>query len=227
MVVPFRDERNNAAPFVDRLRSGLGNTLGWEALLVDDGSLDGTCGALREASAGDPRIRVLCLESARGQSAALEEGVRSSRALWTAFLDGDLQNDPAEIPRLLALARSKQIDLLVGWRRRRCDPFWTRRLPARIWNALLRTLFRLPVHDCGCALRICRRETLFRTPRRGHWHRLLPLAAHRAGWRVAEEEVRHAPRTLGRSKYGPLRILPALRDLGREILAPRSGPLPR
>ncbi len=215
VLVPFRNEAGNVEPFCRELFGVLaGLSDAWEVFLVDDASIDGTFEALRHTveKEGFPAT-VLRLGRHAGQTAALQAALDRCRGDVVVTLDGDLQNDPAEIPRFLAALGEGEWDFLVGWRRNRCDPFLRRALPSRLANILLRTLFGAPLHDVGCGLRAFRRECLLRTRLHGQMHRFLPLVAFWKGARVGEIPVAHRPRRWGRAKYGLSRILRIATDL--------------
>lgn len=199
VVVPLHDERDNVAPLVAELlafRDKLG--LPCELILVDDGSQDGTARELALARASDPAIRVLSLPTTRGQSAALLAGVRASRMRHVATLDGDLQNDPLDLLRLLPLCR--ECDVAIGRRARRRDR-WSRALAGRVANRVRRAVLRDPASDTGCSLRIFPRALLLELPAFDGMHRFLPALFQRAGATLSEIEVHHRERHSGRSKY--------------------------
>jgi dolichol-phosphate mannosyltransferase len=205
VVIPVRDEAGNVAPLLAEVRSVLEGRLAYEVIVVDDGSADGTAERLTELLAREPRLRVLRHARPSGQSAALATGVREARAAWVATLDGDCQNDPADIPRLLAARdapkRLPNLQLVGGWRRRRYDGF-AKRAASRLANAFRRRLLEDGAPDTGCGLKLFRRESFLALPQFDHMHRFLPALLRRNGGTVVFVEVSHRPRASGRSKYG-------------------------
>mgnify|MGYP001567648532 CR=1 FL=1 len=213
VVVPLCNERENVVALWSELKTALDRTgEPWEAILVDDGSTDGSQALLREAAAADARLRALILARNYGQTAALAAGFEAARADVIVTLDGDLQNDPADIPTLLARIAEGH-DVVCGWRRERQDPFLTRVLPSRAANWLISWITGVHLHDYGCTLKAYRREVLMDLHLYGEMHRFLPAIASWGGWRIAEAPVNHRPRQAGRSKYGLGRTLKVLLDL--------------
>jgi glycosyltransferase involved in cell wall biosynthesis len=212
VILPILDERDNLEPLHARLASVM-RTLGreYEIVYVDDGSRDGSWETLGRLAAADPSVRLVRLRRNFGQTAALAAGIAHARHPVLITLDADLQNDPGDIPWLLAALDGH--DLVCGWRRARRDPWLTRRLPSRIANALIRRLTGVPLHDFGCTLRAYRREVVADVHLYGDLHRYLPLLVAWVGGQVTEVEVTHHPRTHGISKYGLLRTVKVLVDL--------------
>ena len=204
VVIPFFDEEETLPAVCAEVTAVLDAALDrpWELILVDDGSRDRT-GELADAfaAARPGRCRVLHLRPNSGQSAALEAGFRAARGAVIATLDGDGQNDPADIPRLLRAMAETDVDLMGGVRARRADD-WLRRVSSRIANRVRDAVLHDGVTDVGCSLRVFRREVVDGLPLFRHAHRFLPALAQAAGWRVAERPVGHRPRAAGRSKYG-------------------------
>ncbi len=187
-------------------------SLEYEVVYVDDGSTDGSLAVLEEIAATDPHVRVVELSRNFGQTAALAAGVAYSRGEVLALLDADLQNDPADIPRLLAKLE-EGYDLVSGWRRKRRGEAWPRCLLSRLANALAARLTGIKVHDLGCTLKVYRRAVFAHLPLYGEMHRFIVAYAALAGARIAEVEVGHHPRHAGRSHYGLDRTLRVLLDL--------------
>jgi glycosyltransferase involved in cell wall biosynthesis len=217
IVVPFFNERENVdalhAEIVSAMAAigGLGGD--WEVVYVDDGSTDGTDQKLREAQASDPeRVTLVRLRRNFGQTAALAAGFDQARGRVIVTMDGDLQNDPADIPRLLE-ALDRDHDVVSGWRRIRRDPWLTRRLPSLAGNRLIGLVTGVALHDYGCTLKAYRREVLEQMTLYGEMHRFLPAQAHWVGARIGEVTVNHRPRTKGVSKYGLWRVYRVLLDL--------------
>lgn len=199
-VVPAYNEVDNVPVLVAELRAALERTgRTWELLLVDDGSRDGTADAMDAAAAQDPRIRVLKLARNAGQSAALAAGLVRARGDVVVTLDADLQNDPADIPELLA--RLEHADVVSGVRANRNDT-WIRLVSSRIANGTRRAVIGDSITDIGCSLKAYRREALADLPMFVGVHRFLPALCAFRGARVVEMPVRHRARTLGVSKYG-------------------------
>lgn len=219
VIVPFRDEEGNAEPFCERLFPVLARSPGtWEAILVDDGSRDGTLAALaRGSGTATVPVTLLSLGAPSGQTAAIQAGLDRCRGTVVVTLDGDLQNDPEEIPVLVSALGDPEdpraLDFVVGWRARRRDPFWRRVVPSRLANALLRWRLGVPFHDVGCGLRAFRRDLFADVRLAGEMHRFLPLVAHWKGGRVGETVVSHGERSWGRAKYGLSRFFRMRRDL--------------
>ena len=184
--------------------------LRWEMLVVDDGSSDGTAEILRELHAADARFGAISLRRQCGKTAALVTGFRAARGRYIVTLDGDLQDDPSEIPRVVAALAD--FDVVNGWKVDRQDPI-ARVASSRLFNFASRRLFDLKLHDINCGLKGFRREVLAELPLYGELHRFLPLLAHWRGFRVTELPVNHRPRRAGRSRYGPMRGFYGAMDL--------------
>ena len=203
VVVPLRNEAGNVLPLLAEITAALG-ARPFEVVCVDDGSDDATPNELAAASIAEPRLKVLRHRKCCGQSAAILTGIRAAKARFIATLDGDGQNDPADIPRLLAtLQADSQPDFLLvaGWRRRRNDP-WLKRVSSRIANGVRRRLLRDNTPDTGCGLKVFTRSAFLELPWFDHIHRYLPALMLRRGSRVVSMEVNHRPRERGRTKYG-------------------------
>lgn len=212
VVVPLFDEEPNVTPLVEAVRGALGDG-DWELLLVDDGSSDDTGSTAKGLSEADPRVRLVRLARNYGQATAMQAGFDRARGRVVVSLDGDLQNDPRDIPRLVERLE-EGYDLVAGYRVDRRDPFLTRVLPSRIANVLIRRVTGTSLRDNGCSLRAYRREVLERMHLYSGMHRFVaPLAAGTVGASVAEMPVRHHPRRAGRSKYGLSRTWQVLADL--------------
>jgi dolichol-phosphate mannosyltransferase len=204
VVVPVRNEAENILPLVEEIHAALKDRLEFEVVYVDDGSSDATPARLAEALARFPRLRVLAHAKSCGQSAALMTGVRAARGEWIATLDGDGQNDPADIPKLLAMRDgSANVSLVSGYRKKRQDSA-VKRLASRIANGVRSSLLGDATPDTGCGLKLIRRATWLELPFFDHMHRFLPALVQRAGGATLMVEVNHRPRTRGRSNYGVL-----------------------
>lgn len=205
VVVPVKDEADNILPLVEQVHAALEGVADFELIYVDDGSTDATSQRLSAACARFPRLRVVRHRRACGQSTALLSGVLAARHPWIATLDGDCQNDPADIPRLLQAVspgqRTPRLELVAGWRKDRHDS-GLRKLSSRVANAVRGGLLGDHTPDTGCGLKVFSRELFLRLPFFDHLHRFLPALALRQGVAVVSLPVRHRPRTEGRSKYG-------------------------
>ncbi len=212
LVVPVYNEEENLEPLVREIAAALEPAgRSYELLLIDDGSTDAGPAAMAVLAAADPRIRIIRLGKNSGQSAALDAGFRFARGRIVVTLDADLQNDPSDIPRMLAeLSRA---DVVCGIRANRRDS-WTRRISSKIANGVRNRLTHEHVTDVGCTLRVCRRELLFDLPMFTGLHRFLPTLLKMQGGRVVEIPVNHRPRLHGVAKYGiGNRLWRALADL--------------
>jgi glycosyltransferase involved in cell wall biosynthesis len=212
VVIPLRDEEDNVVPLHAELTDVLDQIdISYEMTLVDDGSTDRTFERLMEIQARDAKVRIIRFTRNFGQTAAFAAGFAEARGEYIVTLDGDLQNDPRDIPGMLALARRK--DIVSGWRRRRKDNFFTRYLPSAIANWLLGIVTGVRLHDNGCSLKIYRAQVVKPLKLRPGMHRYFPALASQLGGRVAEVEVNHRPRQHGRSKYNLSRTFTVISDL--------------
>jgi glycosyltransferase involved in cell wall biosynthesis len=226
IVVPLRDERPNIAPLfeeLDHFRAGFPYEM--ELILVDDGSRDGSWAAIAEGAAGRGWARALRLRANRGQTAAMVAGIQASQGEYVTFLDADLQNDPADIHRLLAPVMAGDADVACGWRRERKDNA-ARTVPSVVANWLIRKVLRLKIHDLGCTLKVFRREYLEQINMIGEMHRFLAAYAQAQGAKLMEMEVTHRPRVHGTSKYGLSRIGKVLIDLLTVVMLNTYGASP-
>lgn len=213
ITIPVYNEEESIGPLVDAVcQAAPGWSTDWELVFVDDHSEDGTVEAIESRMHGDPHIRLVRLARNYGQSAAMQAGFDHSRGSLIVTMDGDLQNDPADI-RALVATLGEGHDLVAGYRERRQDTL-LRRIPSRLANALLRAVTGVPIRDSGCTLKVFRRELLDRLRLYSDLHRFIPaLAVSVAGARVAQIPVRHHPRRFGRTKYGMSRVGKVLADL--------------
>jgi glycosyltransferase involved in cell wall biosynthesis len=213
LMVPLYNEEGNVTPLLDRIAQvmdPLGRT--YEVVLVDDGSTDGTVALIKEAVARRPHLRAVFFRRNSGQTAALAAAIDHSRGDILIPLDGDLQNDPSDIPVLLAKLE-EGYDVVSGWRRHRKDAFLTRTLPSKIANGLISFISGVKLHDYGCTLKAYRREVLKPVVLVGEMHRFIPILASWQGALVTEVEVSHHPRVSGKSKYGLMRTFKVVLDL--------------
>lgn len=212
IVIPIFNEEENVPLLAEEIRQALDpQGIAYEVVAVDDGSTDGTWTRLENVRAQDPRWVLVGLRRNFGQTAAMSAGFDHARGDVIVTLDGDLQNDPADIPRLLALA--KDFDVVSGWRRRRQDPFLRRRLPSMLANWLISRVTGIRLHDFGCTLKAYRREVVEHLRLYGEMHRFIPAIASWMGISLTEVETHHRARRFGRSKYGIFRTLRVLLDL--------------
>lgn len=201
IVVPVYNEEESLPAMHEALCAAL-DPLGkpWEALYIDDGSRDRSPQILRELAARDPRVKVVQFRRNFGQTAAMAAGFEHARGDVVFPIDADLQNDPQDIPRMLARL-DEGFDVVAGWREKRQDAFLTKTLPSRIANRLIGRVTGVKLHDYGCTLKACRRDVLNDVHLYGEMHRFLPAFAHLAGARITEMPVKHHPRRWGVSKY--------------------------
>lgn len=227
VVAPLYNESQNVAPLVQWILEALSGYAGrYELVLVDDGSRDDTWSQVVAASLLDGRIHGLRLGRNVGQTAAMMAGFDHARGRVVVSLDGDLQNDPRDIPALVAKLE-EGYDLVCGWRERRRDQFLMRKVPSWVANRIIRRLTGVPITDNGCSLKAYRRELLDRVSLYAEQHRFIPALSASAGARITEMPVRHHPRRFGESKYGISRTLKVLVDLFtlKMITTFRSRPL--
>ncbi|HKK06780.1 MAG TPA: glycosyltransferase family 2 protein [Gammaproteobacteria bacterium] len=209
VVVPVRNEAGNIGPLIDEIRAALDGGPDYEVIYVDDGSTDATTEELAAIARDFPRLRTVRHQHSCGQSTAVRSGVRHARGAWIATLDGDGQNDPADIPNLLE-RRQRELQAgqggapllcVCGYRRKRRDT-WIKRLSSRIANGVRSRLLGDSTPDTGCGLKLFSRDAFLDLPYFDHMHRFLPALFLRAGGRIVSVEVNHRPRQAGRSKYG-------------------------
>ncbi len=202
VLVPVLDESATVSALAERILANLDAIdVRAELVFIDDGSTDGTSDAVRREHERDPRVRLVRLRRNFGKAAALSAGVDHSRGRLVVTMDGDLQDDPGEIPRLLRALEDGPLDLVSGWKRTRRDP-WRRRLASRVFNWVTRTLSNVRLHDFNSGFKAYRREVLEQVAVYGELHRYIPVLASRRGFLVGEIPVAHHPRRVGRSRYG-------------------------
>jgi glycosyltransferase involved in cell wall biosynthesis len=213
VVVPVLNEEENIPSLHQRLTEALHHTgKSYEIIIIDDGSTDRSFEILSTLQAGDKHLRVVRFRRNYGQTAAFAAGFDRARGGVVITIDADLQNDPADIPALLAKL-DEGYDVVSGWRANRQDRFLDRRLPSMIANGLIGWATGVRIHDYGCSLKAYRREVLADVQLYGELHRFLPALAHAAGARVTEIPVNHHPRRFGKSKYGLSRTLKVMLDI--------------
>jgi glycosyltransferase involved in cell wall biosynthesis len=212
VVLPIKDERDNLVPLHERLHDALDPlALDYEIIFVDDGSSDGSFAVLEGLAARDPRVKVVGLRRNFGQTPALQAGIDFSQGAVIVTMDGDLQNDPADIPRLLEKL-DEGYDAVLGDRGKRQDGR-VRKLFSRVANWLIRKVTRVEFTDMGCTLRAMRRDLAESLPLYGELHRFVPVLAQQFGGRVTQIPVRHHPRVAGKTKYTLSRTFRVLLDL--------------
>ncbi len=212
VVIPVKDERENIVPMIDRLRDALRSVPNWEVVFVDDGSSDGTFEELSSLAADDRRVKVVRLRRNFGQSAAMQAGFDAATGDVIATLDGDLQNDPADIPHMLETL-NEGYDAVLGQRANRRDKLFLRKVPSWCANAVIRKVLGVPFKDFGCTLRVVRREFVDGLSLYGEMHRFITALLIQQGAKVAQVPVRHHPRTAGKSKYNLTRTVRVVLDL--------------
>jgi glycosyltransferase involved in cell wall biosynthesis len=226
VVIPLYNEAeslNTLHAELDRVFSeaGIGPA---EFIFVDDGSRDGSWPVVRALAEGDPRVRAIRFRRNFGKAAALTAGFQAVRGEVVFTLDGDLQDDPAEIPRFL-MKLDEGLDVVSGWKRKRYDP-WHKVYPSRVFNGMVSGLTGCRLHDHNCGFKAYRREVLDEVGIYGELHRFVPVLAHAKGFRVGEIEVKHRARKFGSSKYGLARFIKGLLDLVTVRFLTRFGRRP-
>ena len=213
IVVPIYNEEENIPALHECVTAALAQSgLEYELILVDDGSSDGSFPLLQGVAGKDPRVKVIRFRRNFGQTAAMAAGFDAAAGRVVVPMDGDLQNDPADIPLLMAKI-DEGYDVVSGWRKDRQDTFINRKLPSILANGLISLLTGVHLHDYGCTLKAYRREVLDGINLYGEMHRFVPALASQVGARVTELPVRHHPRLHGTSKYGISRTLRVILDL--------------
>src|SRR6267143_4180003 len=213
VFLPVLNEEPNLRPLHDkrdRALAQLGRSA--EIIYVDDGSTDGSMKVLREIAARDSRVRVIALRRNYGQTPAMAAGIDAARGEVLIPMDADMQNDPADIARLLEKI-DEGYDVVSGWRKNRQDKLFTRKIPSMIANRMISWIGGVPLHDYGCSLKAYRRESLSDVQLYGEMHRFIPIYASWSGARVTEIPVEHHARTMGKSKYGLSRTIKVVFDL--------------
>ncbi len=213
VIIPVYNEQENIRPLYDALKPVLeAMGVGYEIIFVDDGSMDGTAAAI-EGLASDPNVRALEFRRNFGQTAAFAAGFDHAEGEVIITMDGDLQNDPIDIPKLFDMVRNGKYDLVSGWRKNRQDSFLNRKLPSMLANWLIGKVTGVKLHDYGCSLKAYRRDVVKNLKLYGEMHRFIPAVANWYGVNVAEVETTHHPRLRGKSKYGIGRTVKVFLDL--------------
>jgi len=202
VVIPVLNEQGNIGPLVNEIHSALGDRWSYEVVVVDDASTDGSADEVRGASTDNPVVRLVQHDRTRGQSAAIRSGVEAAYAPVVGVLDGDGQNDPADLPALIdRLVDADDVRMVVGQRVGRQDT-WVRKMSSRIANTVRNALLHDGITDTGCGLKVFYRDDYLRLPAFDHMHRFLPALMQRSGGKVDCVPVSHRPRVRGDSKYG-------------------------
>jgi glycosyltransferase involved in cell wall biosynthesis len=212
VVAPLLNEQENIKPLHDQITETLAGKYEYEMIFVDDGSTDNSFEILAELQKADPHVRVLRFRKNFGQTAALSAGFTHCRGEIIIALDADLQNDPADIPKMIDKL-DEGFDVVSGWRKKRHDKFITRLLPSKMANWLISRITGVGLHDFGCTLKAYRKEVLDATNLYGEMHRFIPAHASWSGAKIAEIVVNHRPRIAGEAKYGLARTWKVILDL--------------
>ena len=214
VILPVYDEEPNLEPLHRELTTALGS-LGcqYEIIAIDDGSRDRSFAVLKGLAEGDAHLRIIRFRRNFGQSASFAAGFDHAQGAIVVTMDADGQNDPADIPALLAEMERGDFDMVNGWRQERQEPFWTRRLPSMLANALIGRTSHVPLHDRGCSLRAFRRDLVREVHLYGEMHRFIPELVSQIGARMSEVPVNDRARRYGRSKYNLTRVPRVLLDL--------------
>lgn len=213
LIVPIYNELENIPLLHEQITRALaGWEHSWELVCVDDGSRDGSAERLAQLARCDGRVKVVRFRRNYGQTAAMQAGIDHASGDVLVTLDGDLQNDPADVPMMVARLE-EGYDLIHGWRKKRHDTLLTRKLPSRIANWLIARVTGFPIHDLGCTLKAIRREIAADLELYGEMHRFIPILAHWKGARCLEVVTHHRPRQFGQTKYGLSRTLRVVLDL--------------
>lgn len=210
VVIPVMNEEDNIKPLLEAVRNAL-TGIDYEVVLVDDGSTDNTRKQIIENA--DERIKLVELRKNYGQSTAMTAGIDHANARFVAMIDGDLQNDPTDIPFMLELAKKEDWDVVAGNRRNRKDGMVLRKIPSKIANALIRRMTGVYIRDYGCTLKVFKKEIAEDLGLYGELHRFIPVLAKLQGARITQVDVKHHPRRFGKSKYGIGRTFRVISDL--------------
>ena len=210
VVIPVMNEEDNIQPLLESVRNAL-DGIDYEVILVDDGSIHAT--KKRIIDYADERIKLVELKKNYGQSTAMTAGIDHANSKYIAMIDGDLQNDPSDIPFMLELAKKEDWDVVAGNRKNRKDGMVLRKIPSRIANALIRRMTGVYIRDYGCTLKVFKRDIAEDLGLYGELHRFIPVLAKLQGAKITQVDVKHHPRRFGKSKYGIGRTFKVLSDL--------------
>jgi glycosyltransferase involved in cell wall biosynthesis len=214
VVIPMRNESPNVERLFREVTASLSQfARSYELLAIDDGSRDDTFELLSRIQAKDPRVRVIRFRRNFGQTAAFAAGFHHARGRYIVTMDGDNQNDPADIPGMILMSEQQDLDIVCGWRKDRKDAFINRRLPSMIANAIISYATGVKLHDYGCSLKVFRAEVVKQMKLYGEMHRFLPAIASEFGVEIGEKVVNHRARTHGQSNYGIMRTFRVVLDL--------------
>lgn len=211
VVVCVFNEEQNIQPLLEKIDQSIKN-IEYEIVFVDDGSTDGTLSVLKK-NQNNRRLKIVEFRRNYGQSAAIAAGIEYADGEWIATMDGDLQNDPEDIPAMLQIAEERNLDLITGIRQKRKDGFILRKIPSKIANWLIRNASGVHMHDYGCTLKVIKADLAKSLGIYGELHRFIPILASLEGARMDEVPVKHHARTFGKSKYGINRTLRVFSDL--------------
>jgi len=212
IVVPLLNEQDNIGPLYEQITQSLTDKYNYETIFVDDGSSDNSFNILSGLQKADNKVRVIRFRKNFGQTPALAAGFAHAKGSIIVAIDADLQNDPADIPKMIQKLE-EGFDVVSGWRKKRHDNAITRLIPSKIANWLIATITRVKLHDFGCTLKAYRKEVLDETKLYGEMHRFIPALASWNGANICEMVVNHRPRTAGTAKYGLSRTLKVVLDL--------------
>jgi len=213
-IIPVYNEVENVDALIREVaQTGYRLNRSFEIVIVDDGSKDGTVTALRHLAEEFPQLNIVCLKRNYGQTAATSAGFHHARGKYFVTLDGDLQNDPAQVPEIIQMLEDENLDIVCGWRKHRQDKALTRKLPSMIANRIIGSTTGVKIHDYGCSLKVYRSEVAKEVPLYGEMHRFIPALASIDGAVIKEIPVNHRPRIAGTSKYGLSRTFKVVLDL--------------
>ncbi len=213
IIIPVYNEEGNVEELYNRVRMAMDKTnINYEVIFINDGSTDGTMGLLKSLALSSDLVKVVDFRRNFGQTAAMQAGIDHSKGKYICFLDGDIQNDPEDIPGMYRKA-AEGYDIVSGWRHQRKDPFFSRKIPSMIANSIIAKSTGVKLHDYGCSLKVYDGELLRGTPLYGEMHRFIPALVALKGAKITEVKVNHYPRKSGKSKYGISRTFRVILDL--------------
>ena len=218
VVVPVFNEEDNIKLLIASIENAL-LKYSYELIFIDDSSSDSSCEIIKTEA--NPHTNLIAFESRKGQSSALAAGIQRAQGRYIVTMDGDLQNDPTDIPKMLDLIQKEGWDMVIGFRQNRQDPF-LKTMPSKIANFIIRITTQLQIRDSGCALKVMTSKTAKEIPLHGELHRFMALNAHINGAKIKEVPIIHHPRIYGTSKYGLERTFKVLKDLSQIILNHKS-----
>lgn len=219
IVIPVFNEEDNIKFLIASIENAL-VAYRYELIFVDDFSSDASCEMIK--SNGNPYTTLIAFEHHRGQSSALASGIKRARGHYIVTMDGDLQNDPSDIPKMLGIIQNEDLDMVIGFRQNRQDPF-LKTTPSKIANFVIRMTTHLQIRDSGCALKVMTSKIAKELPLYGELHRFMALNAHLRGARIKEVPVIHHPRIHGASKYGLERTYKVLKDLSQILITHKKA----